>query len=233
MADGTEPGEAEVGEDLRSITSTIDRRVAAVERNMCRGGKRIAVDTSASVGIICAGPGTGPRTAAGEDKTPGEPDVDGSLGATAAGHGDALSLESESCVPSEESEETTAETKDQGTATLLNSPKWSMVVKQGRRMRAGSARSKPRNSKEHERKRPKPIYGTGAQSNIKACERIATGNTRCSSFKVSVECEDVSEVYNPELWPEGSLVRRYYEPRRVQKDLLCPLQVMVCRVLSE
>lgn len=33
-----------------------------------------------------------------------------------------------------------------------------------------------------------------------------------------MECEDVSEVYNPELWPEGSLVRRYYEPRKMVRN---------------
>ena len=34
-----------------------------------------------------------------------------------------------------------------------------------------------------------------------------------SSFKVCAECKVVSEMYNPELWPEGSVIRRYYEPR--------------------
>ena len=88
-----------------------------------------------------------------------------------------------------------------------------------------------------------PIYGTGAESNIKAvrtklvnifatkflpdldagaleqylrdklgrvvqCNRIDTGNARYSSFKVSIECEEVAEAYNPEIWPVGSLVRR-------------------------
>lgn len=39
-------------------------------------------------------------------------------------------------------------------------------------------------------------------------------SNRYSSFKVCVECSEVAEMYNPELWPEGSVVRRYYEPRK-------------------
>lgn len=47
-----------------------------------------------------------------------------------------------------------------------------------------------------------------------ACERIATVNTRYASFKVSAECKDIGDIYNPELWPEGTYVRRFYEPRK-------------------
>lgn len=42
-----------------------------------------------------------------------------------------------------------------------------------------------------------------------------TVQRRFSSFKISAECNDVNEMYDPDLWPEGALVRRYYEPRRV------------------
>lgn len=28
------------------------------------------------------------------------------------------------------------------------------------------------------------------------------------------ECNEVAEMYNPELWPDGALVRPYYEPHR-------------------
>lgn len=31
---------------------------------------------------------------------------------------------------------------------------------------------------------------------------------------VSAECKGVGVMYNPELWPEGTLVRRYYESRK-------------------
>lgn len=44
--------------------------------------------------------------------------------------------------------------------------------------------------------------------------RIGNQNGRYSSFKVSAECHDVGEMYNPELWPDGAFGRRYYELRR-------------------
>lgn len=31
---------------------------------------------------------------------------------------------------------------------------------------------------------------------------------------MTAECKDVAEMYNPEIWPVGSYVRRFYEPRR-------------------
>lgn len=46
------------------------------------------------------------------------------------------------------------------------------------------------------------------------CQRIVTAGNRYSSFKVSAECNEVEEMYNSDLWPEGSVVRRYYEPRK-------------------
>lgn len=46
------------------------------------------------------------------------------------------------------------------------------------------------------------------------CERIVTVNTRYASFKVSAECKEIGDMYNPELWPEGTYVRRFYEPRK-------------------
>ena len=46
------------------------------------------------------------------------------------------------------------------------------------------------------------------------CSKIETTQSRFSSFCISAECNDVAELYNPQLWPVGSFVRRYYEPRR-------------------
>ena len=40
-----------------------------------------------------------------------------------------------------------------------------------------------------------------------SCERIVTVNSRYASFKISAECKDVGDMYNPELWPEN-------EPRK-------------------
>lgn len=50
---------------------------------------------------------------------------------------------------------------------------------------------------------------------VVTCQKIDSARSRVGSFKVTAECNDVSEMYNPELWPEGALVRRYYEPRKV------------------
>ena len=37
---------------------------------------------------------------------------------------------------------------------------------------------------------------------------------RFSYFKITAECKEVEEMYNPTLWPEGIFVRRFYEPRQ-------------------
>ena len=46
------------------------------------------------------------------------------------------------------------------------------------------------------------------------CLKIATEQTRYSSFKVTAECKEVGEMYDPQLWPEGTFVRRFYESRK-------------------
>ncbi|KAJ8362080.1 hypothetical protein AAFF_G00398150 [Aldrovandia affinis] len=46
------------------------------------------------------------------------------------------------------------------------------------------------------------------------CRKIETAQSRFSSFCVTAECNDVAEMYDPQLWPAGSFVRRFYEPRR-------------------
>ena len=45
------------------------------------------------------------------------------------------------------------------------------------------------------------------------CHKIGSAQSRFGSFKVTAECKDVRDMYAPDLWPEGALVRRYYEPR--------------------
>ncbi len=47
------------------------------------------------------------------------------------------------------------------------------------------------------------------------CLKIGPENRRFSSFRVSAECREVNEMYNPDLWPDGALVRWYYEPRKM------------------
>lgn len=46
------------------------------------------------------------------------------------------------------------------------------------------------------------------------CQKIETLQSRFSSFKITAECKEVGEMYNPELWPEGTFVRRFYEARK-------------------
>lgn len=50
---------------------------------------------------------------------------------------------------------------------------------------------------------------------IVTCQKIDNARSRVGSFKVSAECMNVAEMYNPELWPEGALIRRFYEPRNL------------------
>ncbi len=54
----------------------------------------------------------------------------------------------------------------------------------------------------------------GEECRAVTCQRIATVNSRHDSFKISAECKDVGDMYNPELWLEGAFVRRFYEPRK-------------------
>lgn len=46
------------------------------------------------------------------------------------------------------------------------------------------------------------------------CRKIVTTQSRYSSFQVTAECSDVACMYDPDLWPAGTYVRRYYEARR-------------------
>ncbi|KAJ8415300.1 hypothetical protein AAFF_G00422800 [Aldrovandia affinis] len=39
------------------------------------------------------------------------------------------------------------------------------------------------------------------------CRKIETAQSRFSSFCVTAECNDVAEMYDPQLWPAGSFVR--------------------------
>lgn len=43
------------------------------------------------------------------------------------------------------------------------------------------------------------------------CRKIEASHGRFSSFQVTAECKEVAEMYDPQLWPAGSFVRRYYE----------------------
>ena len=46
------------------------------------------------------------------------------------------------------------------------------------------------------------------------CRKIERENARFSSFQVTALCNEVNELYAPDIWPDGIFVRRYYEPRK-------------------
>lgn len=46
------------------------------------------------------------------------------------------------------------------------------------------------------------------------CRKIDSTRNRFSSFHVTAECNEVADMYDPQLWPEGIYVRRYFEARR-------------------
>ena len=52
------------------------------------------------------------------------------------------------------------------------------------------------------------------------CRKIDSTRNRFSSFQVTAECNEVAEMYDPQLWPDGIFVRRYFEIRtpRVNND---------------
>ena len=43
------------------------------------------------------------------------------------------------------------------------------------------------------------------------CQKIDSAQRRYNSFKISAEYKNVGEMYEPQLWPEGVFVRRFYE----------------------
>ena len=54
------------------------------------------------------------------------------------------------------------------------------------------------------------------------CERLMTRKDTYSSFKISAECQHPRELLDPHLWPEGTYVRRFYEPTTKGKILAIP-----------
>ena len=63
------------------------------------------------------------------------------------------------------------------------------------------------------------------------CQKIETVPCRFSSFKITAECKEVDEMYNPELWPEGTFVLRFYEARK-PKSTVGPMSVMNVPVMG-
>lgn len=51
------------------------------------------------------------------------------------------------------------------------------------------------------------------ENGIVTCRKIETVHSRYGSFHITAECNNVADIYNPKLWPDGTYVRRYYEAR--------------------
>lgn len=51
--------------------------------------------------------------------------------------------------------------------------------------------------------------------------RKKNARSRVGSFKVTAECNNIGEMYTPELRPERALIRHYYEPRKASVVGLC------------
>ncbi len=135
---------------------------------------------------------------------------------------------------------------------IVMSPKWTRVVKEGRRLKHDTGKStmssKPRLNPSREKKTT-GIVGTCAGGSIQAittksvsvfatrfspdlepatlaiylkeklgrdviCEKVNTVHARFGSFKVTALCREVGEMYEPQLWPEGTFVRRFFEARK-------------------
>ncbi len=230
-----------VCEDLRVITVDINRRVCALEQSTDStqdGGSEVSAATFRDTRIE----GTALGAALVETLETG-------IGEGAA-VARSLSLNAQRVESAVTMEGTT------GLTSSSDSPKWSRVVKKGRRQGfENPAVTKSRSLPVILRQKKKSgnvmsVVGTGAVGNIRmvktklvsvfvskftpdldaltlseylkeklgrdvACQKIETVQSRYSSFKVSAECNEVSEMYDLQLWPEGAFVRRYYEPRRV------------------
>ena len=53
------------------------------------------------------------------------------------------------------------------------------------------------------------------------CRKIESARSRYGSFHITAECNNVADMYDPKLWPEGTYVRHYYEARVPIGNLGC------------
>lgn len=45
------------------------------------------------------------------------------------------------------------------------------------------------------------------------CRKIESAHSRFGSFHITSECANIDIMYNPQLWPAGTYIHRYYEAR--------------------
>lgn len=56
------------------------------------------------------------------------------------------------------------------------------------------------------------------------CQKMGTSQNRYSSSKVTAECDKVGDMYEPQLWPDGVFVRRFYEAWKTKLVLVQEIQ---------
>ena len=48
---------------------------------------------------------------------------------------------------------------------------------------------------------------------VNKCEHLVSKNPNCRAFKISVCIEKRPALLSPEIWPEGVICRKFYNPR--------------------
>ena len=54
------------------------------------------------------------------------------------------------------------------------------------------------------------------QIKIDKGEQLVSRNPNCASFKISLNLSDRMKLLSPDVWPEGVICRKYYNPKRNQ-----------------
>lgn len=61
------------------------------------------------------------------------------------------------------------------------------------------------------------VYLTGKLENeTVTCRKIESARSRYGSFHITAECMNVADMYDPQVWPAGIYVRRFYEARGIR-----------------
>ena len=51
---------------------------------------------------------------------------------------------------------------------------------------------------------------------VEKCEALVTKSAYSTSFKVTLNASDRIKLLSPDVWPEGIVCRKFYNPRAVQ-----------------
>ena len=50
---------------------------------------------------------------------------------------------------------------------------------------------------------------------VRKCSLLVSRNTNCNSFKVEMDINVREKVLSPDAWPEGIIIRKFYNPKRI------------------